>query len=137
MSAWYVKKVIMDFLNADSVLPPIYDRVDANAPKPYGTFGPPVESARGRLGKPPASTHSIEINWWGLDTEVVSGIERRRGDSQVGNMAARARDILHGNLIEIPGATEMILLRWEQDTYIPEIERNLRRVRQLYRVNTR
>jgi len=136
MSAWEVKKAIMTLINSDSVLPKIYDRVETNTPKPYGTFGPPVETARRRLGKPPGSTNSIEINWWGNDIEVVSGIERKRGDSQVAAMAARSKAILHGNLIPISGGGQIYLLRWEQDFYLPEIEGNLRRVRQLFRVNT-
>ena len=123
-------------LNADEVLPAIIDGLPGKRPRPYGTYGPPVAVPRGVLGKSNSQRHSIEINWWSdNETPREDGGTTVHGNQTVAAYAARAKLILTATPLTITDGT-VVSLRWMGDNYVSELENNIRRVQQLYRIDT-
>lgn len=125
----------MAVLKDDEELPDFHDAVPTGTLRPYGSWGSPVSSRRGVLGRSAAKRNQIEINWWGDErsTRQDGGVQLH-GNSQVAAYAQRTREILSEPLA-IEGGV-MVLLRWENDTYLPEPALNVRRVRQLFTIDT-
>jgi hypothetical protein len=135
MSSNEVQVVVMAALEASPLLPSVYDRVPAKTPRPYGVYGPPVRTRRGVLGKR-SVRHSIEINWYGDErTTLADGSERVHANRQVDGYADACRELLDGRPLELTDGT-MVFLRWVDDTSLPEAENNVRRVRQIFRIDT-
>lgn len=123
----------MAALNADAELPPVYDLPPEGVALPYGTFAPPSSNDTRRLGIR-ATREVILLDWWGLSREVQpDGTVRVYGNSQVAAFAARARVVLDGTKLAL-GAGIVRLLRWDQDVYVPDPDRDVRHVQQRYRV---
>lgn len=133
---WAVQVAIFEKLNTVVGLPAFYDVVPENAVKPYGTFGSPINAPRNVMGARGAR-HSIILDWWSpaIDTQYPEGT-RFAGNKDVAQMAKLAQAALDGRPLALEDGT-MVLLRWRGDTYLPEPERNLRRVSQAYDVDTR
>lgn len=134
MSAFAVQVAIMAALNADAVLPPVYDRVPADVERPYGSFGPPNETPERRFATS-SSRVSVLLDWWGneRDTDPATGRVTVHGNRQIAGFAKQARALLDGTLLPLSDG-RMVRLRWEQDVYVPDPDDTVRHVQQRFTV---
>lgn len=133
---WAVQVAITALLDADAQLPRFFDVAPKAAERPYGTFGSPNVVRRGLFAKRP-QRHSITLDWWGdhQTSDPATGRVTFHANSQVAAYAARAMTLLNGNPLALSTGS-MVRLRWESDLYLPEVDRNVRRVQQLFTVDT-
>lgn len=131
---WEVQVAVMAKLNATVGLPGMYDAVAKTTARPYGTFGSPTTSPSRRLGSV-GQRNNVTIDWWGNEREDHGPLGITvLGNKEVAHFAMLAKEALDGKPVELEAGV-VVLLRWRGDTYLPEPERNVRRVQQVYTVD--
>lgn len=132
MSTWQVQVAVMDVLNRDAELPPVYDPAEPKGAYPYGTWSEPTFVRRGALNNEIRGSMTIGIDWWG----AASAGDRVIGNAEVAAAALRARSLLDGNRIALSSG-RVVSLRWESDTYVGDPDPNVRHLQQRFRVGVK